>query len=235
MHHRIFFSSIIGFLVICIALCIPASVMVFQGQGEKHPTFVIDAGHGGEDGGAVGGDDTLESDINLAIALRLDQLLGLCGLPAILTRNTPELIYPDTAVTIREKKRADQEYRVSLVNRTEAAVLLSIHQNKYSSPGPRGAQVFYGKVDGSEELAKEAQAKLAVLCGDHRKAAPISPEIYLMREAHCPAILVECGFLSNPEELALLGTETYQTKLALAITAACISHYDELESVYGKG
>ena len=234
MQNRILFSSSIVLLVVCIALSIPATIMVFHGQGEERLTFVIDAGHGGEDGGAVGGDGTLESEINLAIALRLDQLLGLCGISAVLTRDSAELIYPDTAVTIREKKRADQEYRVTLVNRTERAVLLSIHQNKYSSPGPRGAQVFYGKVDGSEELAKEVQDKLAILCGDHRKAAPISPEIYLMREAHCPAILVECGFLSNPEELALLGTEAYRTKLALAITAACISHYYELESVYGK-
>ena len=234
MHKGILFSAVVGLLVVCIALSIPASIVVFQGEGEERLTFVIDAGHGGEDGGAVGGDGTLESEVNLDIALRLDQLMGLCGISAVLTRDTAELIYPDTAVTIREKKRADQEYRVSLVNRTEHAVLLSIHQNKYPSPGPKGAQVFYGTVDGSAELAKEVQAKLAALCGDHRKAAPISPEIYLMREARCPAILVECGFLSNPEELALLGSEAYRTKLALAVAAACISHYDKLESVYGK-
>ena len=213
---------------------IPLSRRVFHASRRECVVVIIDAGHGGEDGGAVGGDGTLESEINLAIALRLDQLLGLCGISAVLTRDSAELIYPDTAVTIREKKRADQEYRVSLVNRTEGAILLSIHQNKYSSPGPRGAQVFYGKVDGSEELAKVVQDKLTTLCGDHRKAAPISPEIYLMREVHCPAVLVECGFLSNPEELALLNAEAYRTKLALAISAACISHYDELESVYGK-
>ncbi len=235
MQNRILFSSIVILLVVCIALSIPASIMVFQEQGEERLTFVIDAGHGGEDGGAVGGDGSLESEINLAVALRLDQLLGLCGISALLTRDSAELIYPDSAVTIREKKRADQEYRVSLVNRTERAVLLSIHQNKYSSPGPRGAQVFYGKVDGSEELAKEVQDKLAILCGDHRKAAPISPEIYLMREAHCPAVLVECGFLSNPEEMELLIDDEYQTKLAAALTAGCIGQLKELERVYGEG
>ncbi len=234
MQNRFFFSSVIALLIVSIAFSIPASVLVFQGQGGGRLTFVVDAGHGGEDGGAVGTDGTLESEVNLAIALRLDQLLGLCGLSTVLTRDSAELIYPDSAVTTRERKRADLEYRISVVNRTDQAVLLSIHQNKYSSSGPRGAQVFYGKVEGSEAFAKTAQEKLAVLCGEHRKAAPISPDIYLMRESHCPAILVECGFLSNPEELVLLISEPYQTKLALAIAAACISQYNELENYYGK-
>ena len=229
-----FLLSILFLALAAAVVCAASAIPAFSGGGQEHVTIVIDPGHGGEDGGAVSGDGLRESEVNLAVALRLDQLLGLCGIPAVLTRSTDEIAYPESAVTTRQRKRADQEYRVSLVNRTEQAVLLSIHQNKYSSPGPRGAQVFYGTVDGSEELAKEVQAKLAVLCGDHRKAAPISPEIYLMREARCPAILVECGFLSNPEELALLGAEAYRTKLALAVAAACISHYDKLESVYGK-
>ncbi len=234
MQSRSLFSFSVVLLLICTAFSVSASVTVFQSREDSRLTFVIDPGHGGEDGGAVGEDGVLESDLNLAVALRLDQLLGLCGIPAKLTRDSAELIYPESAGTTRERKRADLEYRVSVVNGTERAVLLSIHQNKYASPGPRGAQVFYGNVDGSEELARETQAKLSLLSGGRRSAAPISPEIYLMREARCPAILVECGFLSNPEELQLLTSAPYQTKLSLAIAAACVAQYDKLESKYGK-
>lgn len=198
-------------------------------------TFVIDAGHGGEDGGAVSDDGWKESDINLAIARKLDLLLGLCGLSTTMTRTDDHIAYPDGAETIRQRKRADMEYRAALVNSQERPVLVSIHQNKYSTPGPRGAQVFYGKAEGSREFAVSMQARLAVLCGDHRKAAPISEEIYLLREAVCPSILVECGFLSSPEELALLKTDTYQTKLAAALTAGCLEHLRDLEKIYGEG
>lgn len=127
------------------------------------------------------------------------------------------------------------EYRAAVVNSRERAVLLSIHQNKFTSAGPRGAQVFYGKGEGSRELAVCVQSRLAVLCGEHRKAAPISEEVYLMRQAACPAILVECGFLSNPEEMELLIDDEYQTKLAAALTAGCIGQLKELERVYGEG
>ncbi len=197
--------------------------------------IVVDPGHGGEDGGAVSPDGQKESDVNLAVALRLDMLLGLCGIPAILTRDSDEIAYPDSAVTTRQRKRADQEYRAALLKSRENAVLLSIHQNKYVSSGPKGAQVFYGGTPGSKEFAVVMQELLAVLCGDHRKAAPISEEIFLLRQASGPAILVECGFLSNPDELVLLKTEAYRTKLALVLAAGCLRQYHELEAQYGKG
>ena len=235
MRFRSLFPAAAALLILSVLLTVPASVLVFEGRGTGRLTFVIDAGHGGEDGGAVGSDGTLESEINLAVALRLEQLLGLCGYPSVLTRRTAELVYPETAGTTRERKRADLEYRVALVNGAERAVLLSIHQNKYSASGPKGAQVFYGEGSESEAFAKELQEKLSVLCGNHRKAASISPEIYLLRNVRCPAVLVECGFLSNPGELALLKTEAYQTKLALAMTSACIARHSELEKSYGEG
>ena len=215
--------------------CVPLSRRVFRTDRGKCVVMIIDAGHGGEDGGAVAADGLKESDVNLAIALRTDQLLGLCGIPTRLTRDSDDIAYPDSAETTRQRKRADQEYRAALIRGTDRGVLLSIHQNNYTSSGPRGAQVFYGSVSGSEAFAKEMQANLALLCGDHRKAAPVSEDIYLMRQASCPAILVECGFLSNPEELSLLRSDEYRTKLALALTAGCIHHYQELEAHYGKG
>ncbi len=235
MRIRYAFSFFVLMLFLCASISIPTAIFVFRGNGAAPLTFVIDAGHGGEDGGAVGADGTLESEVNLAVALRLEQMLALCGFPAVMTRRSEEISYPDAAKTIRDRKRADQEYRAALINGTDGAVLLSIHQNQYSTAGPRGAQVFYSSTPGSEDFAKEMQARLAVLCGDHRKAAPISPEIFLLKEARCPAILIECGFLSNPEELCLLQSETYQTKLAVVMTAACIARRTELEKAYGKG
>lgn len=217
-------------------LSVPLSRRAFRAAEKEGAVIVIvDAGHGGEDGGAVSGDGLRESEVNLAVALRLDQLLGLCGIPSVLTRESEEIAYPDSAVTTRQRKQADQEYRAALIRSTENAVLLSIHQNKYPASGPRGAQVFYASTPGSEEFAKTVQDLLAILCGDRRKAAPVSPDIYLMHQAACPAILVECGFLSNPEELALLKTDTYRTKLALVLAAGCLRQYQELEAHYGKG
>lgn len=216
------------------ALVIPAAVRV-SGSGEPASlVFVIDAGHGGEDGGAVGADGLLESDVNLDVALRLDQLLGLCGVASVLTRDSPSIPYPETAATVQARKRADQERRAAIVNCTQGAVLVSIHQNKYPSAGPSGAQVFYGSVPGSEDFAKHLQTLFSVLGGNKRLATPISEEIYLLREAHCPAVLIECGFLSNPEELRLLHTDEYRMKLAVVIAAGCIGQLDELEHAYGK-
>ena len=235
MRFRFVILSAVILLVGTAFFSVPLSRRVFQTSRRECVVLIIDAGHGGEDGGAVSADGLKESDVNLAIALRLDQLLGLCGIPTRLTRDSDDIAYPDSAVTTRQRKRADQEYRAALIRSTELGVLLSIHQNKYTSSGPKGAQVFYGSVSGSKAFAKEMQEKLAFLCGDRRKAAPVSEEIYLMRQAACPAILVECGFLSNPEELSELKTDEYRTKLALALTAGCIGHYGELEAHYGKG
>lgn len=215
-------------------LCVPLSQRVFHPSGSAYVVMVVDAGHGGEDGGAVSADGLKESDVNLSVALRLDQLLGLCGIPSKLTRDSDNIAYPDFAETTRQRKRADQEFRAALIRGTEKAVLISIHQNNYIAPGPKGAQVFYGRVPGSKEFAAVMQDMLSVLCGDHRKAAPVSEDIYLLRQAACPSILVECGFLSNPEELALLKTETYRTKLALVLAAGCFRQYRELEAEYGK-
>lgn len=196
-------------------------------------TFVLDAGHGGEDGGAVSADGLKESEVNLAVAQRVDALLALCGHHAVLTRDSETLNYPESADTTRQRKRYDQNRRVELVNGTENAVLVSIHQNQYVTAGPSGAQVFYGKQPGSEALAQQMQLLLSELCEKQRQAAPISEDIFLMREAECPAILIECGFLSNPGDAALLRTEDYRTALSVYITAACIGCAEELKSIHG--
>lgn len=202
------------------------------------PSIVIDPGHGGEDGGAVSPDGVRESGINLAVSLRMDSLLGLFGWPCVLTRTEESIEYPPAAVTVKKRKQADLERRVQLVNsQSDPVFLISIHQNKYPDEGPRGAQVLYRDDAESIRIAGFVQGRLRESLGsDHvRSSVPVSDSIYLMRKVRCPAILVECGFLSNPEEANLLRSEAYQTRLALCMACACAEYAREWENVYGQG
>lgn len=187
-------------------------------------TLVIDAGHGGADGGASTADGVCESTINLEIAQKLEAVAGLLGIDTVMTRETEEIAYPEEADTIAKKKVFDQKSRVSLINSVDEAVLISIHQNKYPDSRPNGAQALYGKPDGSMEFGELMHQNLTdCLCPDNRRvAAPISDDIYLMRSVECPSVLVECGFLSNPEEASKLQTKDYQIKLAVVLAASFI-------------
>ena len=189
---------------------------------EAEPVLVIDAGHGGLDGGAAAEDGMTESGVNLAIAQRLELLARLLGVKTVMTRESEELDYPDEAATVAAKKTWDQKTRVELINSVPGAVLVSIHQNRYPDPRPSGAQVLYAKTDGSEALGKAMHELLcSSLCPENRRvAAPIADNIYLMRSVSCPAVLVECGFLSNPTEAQLLSTDAYRTKLAMTMLTA---------------
>lgn len=183
---------------------------------------MIDAGHGGLDGGAVSERGDRESVINLSIALRLHDLCRLFGQNAVLTRASETLDYPPEASTVREKKVWDQKRRLALINGTPNAVLLSIHQNHYPDARPSGTQVLYAATEGSEAFAAYVHELLRQhLCPENRRvAAPASDGIYLMKHVDCPAILVECGFLSNPEEARRLTDPSYQMKLAAILCAA---------------
>lgn len=187
-------------------------------------TLVIDAGHGGEDGGASSAGGLLESAVNLAIAKRLNELAGFFGVPTVMTRDSQEIDYPPEAETIAQRKRYDQKSRVELIGTVGNAVLLSIHQNAYPDSCPFGCQALYAKTDGSRELAELTHEVLSsAVCPDNRRvAAPISDSIYLMRSVGCTAVLVECGFLSNENEAALLATDAYQKKLAAALLGSFI-------------
>lgn len=202
----------------------------------RFSTLIIDAGHGGADGGAVAKDGSKESEINLAVAQKLDALSGLFGIHSIMTRTSEELDYPQGADSIRAKKVADQKARVELINSTPNAILISIHQNLYPSPSPSGAQALYSKTQGSKELAEMIQSSL-VFCLDadnKRVASQISNDIYLMKSVDCPAVLVECGFISNPAELALLKDSGYQRKIASIIISSYTQFTSETGNSYGQ-
>lgn len=218
--------SLCGALALC-AVLTRGALPVFRPTGvPERPVIVIDAGHGGEDGGAVAADGTVESGINLAIARDLDALLRFLGCETKMTRTEDIAIYSDGAKTLREKKSSDLKNRAALVNETPNAVLLSIHQNSLpSSKRVRGAQSFYARTEGSEVLAESIQTALnaAVNEGGGKSKKVIDKSVYLMKSINCPAVLVECGFLSNAEETALLQQADYQRKLAVTIAAGFLA------------
>ena len=184
----------------------------------KH-CIVIDPGHGGEDGGATSCTGCMESEYNLAISKKLDDLLHLLGYQTRMTRTSDVSIYA-TGDTIARKKISDLKERVRIVNETPGAVFISIHQNQFSDSRYSGAQVFYAKTDGSKELGQQLQSQLvaALNPGSNRKSKPISG-VYLMENIQCTGVLIECGFLSNPREEAKLRNAEYQKKLCCVIGA----------------
>lgn len=200
------------------------TVMVENRPVERLNRIIIDAGHGGEDGGAVSCTGVPESGINLQIALRLDDLLHLMGHETVMVRTTDISVYTE-GETLGQKKASDLKARAKLVNETENAVLVSIHQNTYSGAQYSGAQVFYAKTEGSEALAKQLQSAFVqtVNPGSKRQAKKITG-LYLFEHITRPGILVECGFLTNAEEEAKLRSDAYQKKLCCVI-AATISQF----------
>lgn len=237
------FAFIALFMIICISSVlyffsistgIPASNF-YDGYQRSPLNLIIDPGHGGEDGGSVSKKGTVESGINLSIALKLESLCGFLGINTILTRESEEIDYPPEAYTVRARKTADQKARVSLINNTPNAVLISIHQNCYPSSLPFGAQALYAPTEGSRELGEYMQnIMLQQLIPDNKRcAALISKDIYLMNNINCPAVLVECGFLSNSREELLLKSDSYQIKIALVIASSYNANLDILSAVYG--
>ena len=186
------------------------------------PVIVIDAGHGAPDGGTTGVSGIREDEINLAIAKRLEAALALLGLDTAMTRTGPDCIATE-GETIRRKKQSDLQNRAALINGLPSAVVVSIHQNHFPDPRYSGPQVFYA--GGGEALAQSAQQALtAVLAPGSKRQTKAAAGIYLMEHMDHPGILVECGFLSNPEEERKLSDPVHQKKIA-AILAAVVAGF----------
>ena len=219
-------KKLLWVLPICALLAIPFYLLRDRPTADWYrfpeQTLVIDPGHGGEDGGAVAVSGNPESGINLEIAQKTDQLCGLYGVHVFMLRQEDISLADPEAKTLREKKRSDLKKRVEIVNQTPNGVLLSIHQNNYPSASSHGAQVFFHKDEQSRLWAEQMQELLRTRIEPEntRKAAQIPDSVYLMKNVTCCAVLVECGFLSNPEEDALLESPAYQTRLAAVLTAS---------------
>lgn len=186
----------------------------------REHTIVIDAGHGGVDGGATSCTGVLESNINLEIALRLEDLLHLLGHQTKMIRREDISVYTE-GESIAQKKISDLKERVRIVNETENAVLISIHQNTFSDNRYGGAQVFYANTTNSKELANILQNTLVttVNTGSNRQSKK-ADGVYLMNKIEKTGVLIECGFLSNPAEEAMLRSDTYQKKLCCIVVSS---------------
>ena len=190
---------------------------------KREHCIIIDPGHGGEDGGATSCTGILESTYNLDIALRLNDLLHLLGYDTKMIRTSDISVYTK-GETIAQKKVSDLKERVRIVNETENALLLSIHQNNFSDSRYSGAQVFYSGTAGSEQLAKQLQAAfIATINPGSKRMCKKSDGVYLMEHIEKTGVLIECGFLSNGEEEAKLRSDEYQKQLCCVIAASISS------------
>ena len=204
------------------AISTAAEDQVKQGRS----CVIIDAGHGGVDGGATSCTGVLESGINLQIALRLEALVHLLGYNTRMIRSTDISVYTEGA-SIAQKKVSDLKERVRMINETENGILISIHQNQFSDSRYSGAQVFYSDAPDSQALAKQLQTSfIKTLNPGSRRLAKKSSGIYLMEHIRCTGVLIECGFLSNPQEEALLRDAAYQKKLCSVIAANLCVYLD---------
>ena len=193
-------------------------------SADEKITVVIDPGHGGRDGGAVADDGTLEKDLNLAVSLKLKSILESADIHVVMTRETDvELASPDSS----HKKADDLKARLQLAQDQKNAIFVSIHMNQFPIEKYRGLQVYYSENHAeSLTLAQAIQntTQSALQNTEDRKVKPAGDSIYLMSHLEIPAVLVECGFLSNKEERELLKNEVYQKKLALCLSAAILEY-----------
>ncbi len=186
-------------------------------------TVILDAGHGGEDGGCESADGALEKDLNLAIVFLLRELLESNGIEVILTRDTDTLLYDRTVDYHGRKKALDFAARKKIAEEHPDAVFVSIHMNTYPRPDCKGLQVWYSPNHPDSCVVADAvqgTVKALLQPDNHRKTKSAGSNIYLLHVLQNPTILIECGFLSSPEEASLLEAPVYQQRLAFAIFSA---------------
>ena len=193
---------------------------------EKKPVLIIDAGHGGEDGGAVVG-DVLEKDINLDISYDTADLLKLFGFDVSMTRSSDNAL-TNEGKDVKQRKYNDMKMRLDMYNSSADNVIISIHQNKFSSASSHGAQVFYSpNNENSLRLAESMRNSVVSMIqpDNERECKKADKEIYLLKNTDNPAVIVECGFISNQNERKLLLEKSYQKKMALAVTTGFLDYY----------
>ncbi len=217
---RIFFSFILIFISYVCSRQGYQMVTTLMEPAEKK-TVVIDPGHGGEDPGKVGINQVLEKDINLQISLYLKKYLEANDVHVIMTRETDESLSTSTS----NRKTSDMSNRKEFIFQNNPAVAISIHQNSYPSETVHGAQVFYGQNhENSKALAEILQKNLLKIDQNNHRAAKSNTSYYLFRNNPYTTVIVECGFLSNPEESSWLNDADYQKKIAWQLHLGIIEY-----------
>lgn len=194
-------------------------------------TIVLDAGHGGSDPGKVGVHGELEKDINLSIALKLKDKLEAAGFVVIMTRTGDSIMDKEEDADQYSGKAADMHKRIAIINDSNADFLVSIHQNSFGNAQVRGPQVFYfHSSDEGMRMASQVQKKLNEGMDIQKpRVEKANDNYYLLKRSEIPAIIIECGFLSNAEEAYLLSTEEYQDKLVTCIVDSILQGNIEKE------
>lgn len=208
------------FFVCCFFSSQAPEMQAASGSVTNISKIIIDAGHGGFDGGAVAADGTLEKDINLLIAQKLAAILRFHGYTVIMTRTEDKGTETDSSAAIADRKKSDMRERLRIMEENPDAIFVSIHLNKFTTSIPTGAQVFYSPNDPeSRELGLSLQTTIKRLIQpeNERTVKQATKSTYLLYKAALPAVIVECGFLSNKRELELLKTDEYQSKMAFAV------------------
>ncbi|MBO4693392.1 MAG: N-acetylmuramoyl-L-alanine amidase [Clostridia bacterium] len=195
---------------------------------ENFKTVIIDPGHGGFDGGAGAADGTLEKDINLQISLKTRDFLSFYGYNVIMTRTDDTGTEDDSSASISLRKKSDLKNRLELMGEYVDSVYVSIHLNKFTTSSVSGAQVFYSPgFSEAKQLGEHIQGTIISLLQpfNHRTVKMGSDSTYLLKNATIPAVIVECGFLSNQDELNKLKDNNYQNDLAFCIASGVTKYY----------
>ena len=222
------FALLSAFVFLMISAALNIKVSVSSENVKSMPTIVIDAGHGGEDGGAVSESGVLEKDINLSIANDTYALFYLLGFDVKQTRKT-DIALDNGEDTIRKRKVSDMKKRLEIFNSPEENTIISIHQNKFSESKYHGTQIFYSPNNPkSKQLADSIKYSVKGLLqpDNERECKKADSGIYLLKNTNNPAVIVECGFISNGEECKNLLDSQYQKQIAFSITAGFLSYYN---------
>ncbi len=201
------------------------------------PTIILDAGHGGFDGGAVASDGTVEKDINLNISKKINEMLKLAGFNVIMTRDSDSATDNTDSYVISERKKSDLKERLKIINDNPDAIFVSVHLNKYTTSTASGSQVFYSpNNENSSKLGQSIQSSvISLLQKDNtRTIKKGTKSTYLLHNAKIPSVIVECGFLSNSNELKLLKNDDYQSKMAFAIFSGILEYFNLERSKDGR-
>lgn len=216
------------FVILAVCARVTDSALPASTEVTDRPVIVLDAGHGGLDSGAVGKSGVLEKDVNLSVVKHLQKLLELSGFKTVLTRSEDVSIYDPGVEGIRNQKLSDMDNRLEIIQSYPDSVFLCIHQNNYTDPQYFGGQMFYNNNNpDNRTLAQIMQNRFAQLQpGNDREIKLSGDELFLLKSNPNPSLMIECGFLSNPEEEAKLATDEYQQKLTFTIYSGLLEYLD---------
>lgn len=221
--------SIIGcFVLLAVCARITENALPTSARAAEKPVIVIDAGHGGLDSGAVGVTGVLEKDVNLSIVLALKEMFEMSGFEVVLTRDEDISIYTPGVEGIRNQKLSDMDNRLKIIQSYPDSIFLCVHQNNFTDPQYFGGQMFYNNNNPQNRtLATIMQKRFAELRpGNDREIKLSGEELFLLKSNQNPSLMIECGFLSNPEEEQLLSTWEFQQKVAFTIYGGVLEFID---------